>query len=341
MPAPRLVDSPPLFVVLNVASGKGDAHEASHTIERVCRDAGRAVTLFTVDHPNQLRMLADEAVAGACSAQGVLVAAGGDGTINLVAQAALGKGCAFGVLPQGTFNYFSRNQGIPADTEEALKLLLVEKPRPVQVGLVNDKVFLVNASLGLYARMLEEREGFKRHLGRHRWTAFVAGLWTIFKGGRSLDLRFTWQDKTTTLRTPSLFVGNNALQLEQVGLADAEAPEHGQLAGVAVLADGLVDMVGLLARGVQGRLKHSPDIRSFAFTSVEVAPRRSGSRRRVKVAVDGEISRIAMPLTIRVAPDQLWLVRPETAPELEAARLRQAEHARPDGVDPDHRETPQ
>jgi diacylglycerol kinase family enzyme len=56
------------------------------------------------------------------------------------------------VLPQGTFNYFSRTHGIPLDTTDATRALLAGMIRPVQVGLLNDRVFLVNASLGLYPR---------------------------------------------------------------------------------------------------------------------------------------------------------------------------------------------
>ena len=79
-----------------------------------------------------------------------MVAACGDGTINTVAQAALGSGCAFGVLPQGAFNYFSRTHGIPSDTAAALKVLLAGHCQPAQLGSVGDRAFLVNAILGLY-----------------------------------------------------------------------------------------------------------------------------------------------------------------------------------------------
>lgn len=57
------------------------------------------------------------------------MAAGGDGTINAVAQQAVARG-AFGVLPQGTFNYFSRAHGLPAPWT-TLALLLAGQPRAV------------------------------------------------------------------------------------------------------------------------------------------------------------------------------------------------------------------
>ena len=182
------------------------------------------------------------------------MAAGGDGTINTVAQATLGSGCAFGVLPQGTFNYFSRTHGIPADTQEALQVLLAGQHQPVQVGLVGDRVFLVNASLGLYPQLLEDREDWKRQFGRSRLVAFGAGMATLLRGHRSLRLRVQSQGQERELRTPTLFVGNNALQLEQLGFAEAQAVDGGELAAIALQPVSLLRMLGLMANHV---VRHS------------------------------------------------------------------------------------
>ena len=313
-----IASQPSLLIVLNAGSGSGVAADARLAIEAGCAAAGRDYRLYEVDAPGQLQPLIREAVQRARELQGVVVAAGGDGTINAVAQATLGSGCAFGVLPQGTFNYFSRTHGIPSDTAEALRVLLNETPRAVQVGLVNDRVFLVNASMGLYAKLLEDREAFKAQYGRHRWVAFWSGLVTVMRGERPWHLHMAWHGKQRNIRTQTLFVANNALQMHQVGLADADAPEQGQLAAIALKPQGAFAMLGLLARGALGRLGDADSVESFTFESLEVQPMRY--RRRVKVATDGEIGWMQMPLHFRVSPEPLWLVRPEVAPELEATR---------------------
>lgn len=321
---PETASDSPLFIVLNAASGSEDAAEARRVIEEGCAAAGRRLRIFVVDEPGRLQALAREAVERARAAGGVVVAAGGDGTINAVAQATLGSGCAFGVLPQGTFNYFSRTHGIPRDTAQALQILLTERPQPVQVGLVNDRVFLVNASMGLYADLLEERETYKSRFGRSRWIAFGAGLLTVLRGHRHWNLRMAWRGKEHDIRTPTLFVGNNPLQLHQVGIPEADAPEQGQLAAIVLKPVGPLSMPGLLARGALGRLGDADEVLTFPFESLTVKARRALGPlgpRRVKVATDGEIGWVDMPLLFRVAPERLWLVRPqETAPELEAAR---------------------
>ncbi|RZL90784.1 MAG: diacylglycerol kinase [Variovorax sp.] len=318
MTPPATALRPPLLVVLNASSGGGEASRTREIIEAGCAAAGRDFHVYEVDAPGRLRACALEAVERACALHGVVVAAGGDGTINTVAQAALSSGCAFGVLPQGTFNYFSRTHGIPADTAEALELLLEQTPRPVQVGMVNDRVFLVNASLGLYAKLLEDREAFKAQYGRHRWVAFWSGLVTILRGVRPWYLHMAWHGQQRDVRTQTLFVANNALQMHRVGLAEANAPEQGQLAAIALKPQGAFAMLGLLARGALGRLGDADSVLSFAFESMTVRPMRG--RRRVKVAMDGEIDWLEMPLDFRVSPEPLWLIRPDVAPELEATR---------------------
>ncbi|MBK6854462.1 MAG: diacylglycerol kinase [Burkholderiales bacterium] len=304
---------PALVVVFNVGAGHGQADEVRATLQAGCAAAGRNLQLLEVHDPAQLGAIARQAVSQARQCGAVVVAAGGDGTINTVAQAVLGSGCAFGVLPQGTFNYFSRTHGIPSDTAEALQVLLAGHSQPAQVGLVGDRIFLVNASLGLYPQLLEEREDWKRQFGRSRLVAFGAGLATLLRGHRSLRLRVESQGQERELRTPTLFVGNNALQLQQLGLPEADAVDTGCLAAIALRPVGLLKMLGLLWRGAFGRLGDADELIHVATHELTVRPsRRLGTFRskRIKVATDGEITWMRLPLTFRVAPQSLDLLRP-------------------------------
>ena len=301
---------PPLFIVFNHGSGHGDALAARATIEQACSEAGRELHLMVVPDPLRLAELARQAVQRAQQVGGVVVAAGGDGTINAVAQATLGSGCAFGVLPQGTFNYFSRTHGIPADTAQAMQVLLQHDALPVQVGLVNQKVFLVNASLGLYPKLLEDREAWKKQFGRSRLVAFGAGLKTLISGHRSLRLEIEVHGQASEVRTPTLFVGNNALQLEQLGLSVATAVAAGELAAVRLRPVGRSAMLWLLLRGALGQLGAADQVVNFSFRRLTVRPARAFAARRMKVATDGEINWLALPLVFSVSPQPLLLIRP-------------------------------
>jgi diacylglycerol kinase family enzyme len=307
---------PPLFIVFNVGSGHGDADAARAAIDNACAEAGREVHVTVVDNPERIGEVAREVVARAKQAKGIVVAAGGDGTINAVAQATLGSGCAFGVLPQGTFNYFSRTHGIPADTAQGMQVVLGEAAQPVQVGLVNDRVFLVNASLGLYPRLLEDRETWKQQLGRNRWVAFGAAINTLLRGTRNLHLEIEVHGKTRDVKTPTLFVGNNALQMEQLGFAEARAIDEGNLAGMMLRPVNSLAMLGLILRGTLGTLGDAEQVLHFPFKRLTVRRTRGFGPRTIKVATDGEIRWLELPLEFRVSPEPLLLLRPAApAPE--------------------------
>lgn len=298
----------PLFIVLNVGSGKHDAAEVRRALEAELSAAQRTFTLHEVKAPPELAATAERAVAEARSSGGVVVAAGGDGTINSVAQATLGSGCFFGVVPLGTFNYFSRAHGIPSDIPEACRILTGSSALEVQVGLVNERVFLVNASVGLYPQLLEEREHAKAQLGRSRLVAFGAALRTLFTFHRRLWLDIESAGGKRSLVTQTLFVGNNRLQLERVGIDESEQVEHHKLAVVVVKPVGALAMIGLVLRALFGRLGEARQVSSFALEQLVVRSR--FGQRRLKVATDGEIARLKTPLLFRVASHPLLLLRP-------------------------------
>lgn len=320
MPSIQIEASAPFFIALNAGSGHDDAAQTRARIERVLTAAGRPHELQLVEDPSRLADIARVTVERAHARGGVVVAAGGDGTINAVAQAAHARGCPFGVLPQGTFNYFSRAHGIPADTEEATRLLLTARAHPVQVGLVNDRLFLVNASLGLYPQLLEDREAAKKEFGRSRPVALAAGLVTLLRQHRQLRLHIEINGESTDMRTPTLFVGNNALQLAQFGFAEAPVVVEGQLVAVAPRPVGTLAMLGLLLRGALGRLGDAENVTSFAFRRIGVTPASRRRGRPVKVATDGEIVWLGAPIEFRVAPEPLYLLKPDPATAPEFAR---------------------
>ena len=307
-----------LFIVMNAASGHKDSGDERKIIADVFTAAGRKFEFLEIEKPQYIGAVCAKAVALAKAHGGVVVAAGGDGTVNAVAGAVLRSNCPFGVLPQGTFNYFGRTNGIPQDAKAAAEALLGASIAPVSVGEVNGRVFLVNASLGLYPQLLEDREAWKQQLGRSRLVAFASGLATLFKARSQLRLEIELAGKTTTLSTPTLFIGNNHLQLAQVGIDEehADAVKQGALAGIAPRPIGTLALFGLLARGAMGRLGDADNLDSFSFRRLKVAVR---GKRRIKVATDGEVVWMALPLVFQVADTPLLLMVPAPADRAEIA----------------------
>lgn len=304
-----------VYVVFNFGSGGGDRVEALGEIERTLRAAGRRYEVFRLLKGADARPAAARAARLCASHGGVLAAAGGDGTINAVAQAAYAADVDFGVVPLGTFNYFARVNGIPLDTAEAARVLAEGVVQPVQIGLVNERVFLVNASVGFYPQLLEDREAFKQRYGRRRWVALLAALSSLVTRPQPrLAVRIVSAGEERTARVSTLFVGNNPLQLERLGIREARSVEEGRLAAIRVRPTSLLGLLEILLHGAVGRLGEADGVESFSFGEMELTLLRH--RRRVpaiQVSADGENLRLPLPIVFRVAPHPLRLLRPRSA----------------------------
>jgi len=237
-----------------------------------------------------------------------VVAAGGDGTINAVVQEVLDTGLPFGALPQGTFNFFGRNQGLSEDIETAARDLLDAELREVPVGRVNDRVFLINASIGLYRRLLQDRERFKRRLGRSRLVALWAGFNTLLRPHPRLQLCLRDDDGERREEVLSFVAGINRLQLEQLGLPEAEAVDGGRLLGFTLRPQARLQLLGLALRGLTGQWQNDARAQAFVFDALLVQPTRS--RRSLRVALDGEVVRMRPPLRFDVCETRLPLLVP-------------------------------
>lgn len=309
LPVPEIDPGAKLLFIINAASGQHDPDTTRQVIEEALNAVGRTGELLFTPAA-ELGRTAQQAAAKANDRHTAVVAVGGDGTINSVAQAAHAQGCAMGVLPQGTFNYFARTHGLPTDTALAAQALLRAVPMPVQVGLINEQVFLVNASLGLYPELLQDREAYKARFGRSRLVAFVSALVTLIDRHRQLHLRIELGVNAREVTTPTLFVGNNRLQLEQVGLQEAQALDEGCIAAVILRPSGAFALLGLLLRGTMGTLGDASTVESFQFRRMVVKSRLAWGGRTVKVAFDGEVSWMREPLEFRVSPQPLYLLKP-------------------------------
>lgn len=309
---------PPLLIILNAGSGDKNAEIVSHKLAKVFAEAAQPYELLLCRRPGDLPEMTRQAIEQASQRHGVVAAAGGDGTIRFVAQEVLAAGLPFGVLPLGTFNYFARDNGVPQEVELAAKALVAGmragSERQIQVGLLNDEVFLVNASLGLYPQLLADREKLKQQHGRSRIVAKFAAFLTLLKRDIKMLLRIKHsggeqENGENVIPASTILVGNNALQLADIGLADeSESVKNGQLAIIALPPMNAGERIGVAFHGMLGILGKAPDVTHFACRQLVVEPLSNRRKRSVKVAMDGEISQMQPPLTFRVGPKPLRLI---------------------------------
>jgi diacylglycerol kinase family enzyme len=312
---PDLDPTATLRFMLNGRSGSQDGDGTRAAIESTLKASGRLGELIYCE-PGELPQVAARTARQALAERSAIVAVGGDGTINAVSQAAHATGCAMGVIPRGTFNYFARTHGLPLDVAEATAQLLAARPVPVQVAAINQQVFLVNASVGLYPQLLEDREAWKSRFGRNRLVALGAAFATLMRTPNRMKLSIKLDGIKRELRTLTLFVGNNRLQLEQVGVAEQEPgaakPDSGRVTAVVLKPIGTLGMLRLMLSGALGSLGEAEGIEHFEFEHMVVKPPSVMRLRRMKVAFDGEVARMKPPLNFRVLPEPLYLLKPGT-----------------------------
>jgi diacylglycerol kinase family enzyme len=298
-------------IAVNGASGRDEDHDLPSRIRRAFGERGHRVRIHELDRDGDIGSACKVAAEDAKQHGAILVACGGDGTINAVARRALEVDVPLGLLPQGTFNYFGRVHGIPSDLAKAIDILVREPTRPAQVGLVNGRPFLVNASLGLYPEVLEDREGWKRRLGRHRAVAIISALYTLMRDHRLWSIALDDGSGDRWLRTPTLVVGNNPLQFARLGVDGSGRIGRDALAAVTLRAIGKLGLFGLILRGALGRLGQAEDVSIRLVRSLSVSLGRRG--RRIKVALDGEITQMRTPLEFSIAKRPLRLRAPHPA----------------------------
>ena len=237
---------------------------------------------------------------------GVVVAAGGDGTLNAVASKLMGTDIPMGILPLGTFNYVARVLNIPLDLLDAAKTISEGQPRSVHVAQLNQHIYLNNASLGLYPLFIQKREQFNKHFGRFPLHAYTSALDVLIRDRKELKLEVEVDGQRYPVKTPLIFFGNNQLQLAEMKLRIAEAAEAGKVAGVVVAKSDKRTLFKTLWQLIKGNLDQASDVYSFAADEVIVHSKRN----KLTVAVDGEIVTMTPPLKITVRKHALNIMVP-------------------------------
>lgn len=241
---------------------------------------------------------------------GVVVAAGGDGTVSAVADVLRGTGIALGVVPLGTLNHFARDLGIPLDPEEAVRTIVAGHRIAVDVGEVNGRGFINNASLGLYPGIVRERKRQQRRLRRSKRAAMLWATLAVLQRPPLLDLRLDLEDATHACRSPFVFVGNNDYVLEGFDIGRRERLDAGFLNVYSTRSATAGGLVLLALRALFGRLRQARDFHEATVRTLRVESRHAS----LLVATDGEVQTMRTPLQFRVHRRALEVIVPAKAP---------------------------
>jgi diacylglycerol kinase family enzyme len=289
-------------VIINARSGFSDKEEARRQLLALFDAAGITADISLAKTGAEIVELAREAAHDDWT---VIVAGGGDGTINAVASAVIGTEKVLGVLPLGTLNHLAKDLKIPLDLEGAARILISGHTSGVDVGEVNGHIFLNNSSLGLYPTIVREREK-KQRLGSGKWPAFVWAAIAAFRRYPFLHVRLIAEGKNFNLRTPFVFVGNNKYVMEGFNVGRRERLDKGQLSVYVSNRTGRWGLVRLALRALLGHLREERDFLALLTDELKIKTK----HKRLRVAFDGEVDSLEAPLHYRVRPGVLRVIVP-------------------------------
>jgi diacylglycerol kinase family enzyme len=294
-------------IILNASAGSGGQEEAQRTLAEIfAAESDFEAHVSLARSGEEIVALARRAVAD--KDVQIVVAGGGDGTVNAVATELVGTQKTLGVLPLGTLNHFAKDLNIPLDLEGAARNLITGEAARVDVGEVNERIFINNSSLGLYPSIVRHREKQQERLGRGKWFAALWATLEVFRRYPLFSVRLSADGQEFRRRTPFVFIGNNEYQMDTFNLGARSCLNAGQLSLHLTRDIGRWGLVRLALSALLGRLRESGDFDALCTKEVWIETRRT----RLRVATDGEVNIMRSPLHYRVRPGALQVIVPKT-----------------------------
>lgn len=287
-----------LPIVLNQASGAGHADDAVRELEELFVPHGLKARVLPAKAGEGLLDRAREAIRGDPP---IVVAAGGDGTVSGVASLLRGRPSALGILPMGTLNHFARDLGIPLDLKAAAETIATGQTIDVDMGEVNGRTFVNNASLGLYPEIVRHRQRRQRQNGHGKYWAMLWATLSVLGRSPFLKLGLEVDGNSQRCRSPFVFVGNNDYTMEGFNIGTRASVRDGRLSVYTTRRHGRAPLLRLALRALLGRLHQADDFSNEQAQRVRVA----SERRRLLVATDGEVTAMDTPLEFKVRPRSL------------------------------------
>jgi YegS/Rv2252/BmrU family lipid kinase len=292
----------PIAVVLNAAASAAARHQhIDSELSDLFSTRGCEARVVTVGSGETLTDVARHAATHAS----VVVAAGGDGTVSSVAAGIIGSRAALGVLPLGTLNHFAKDLRIPLDLDQAVDVITGGHRQQVDVGEVNERIFVNNCSIGVYPDIVRERNELGN--GHTKWLAMAVATFRVLRRFDGVTVRVDVCGRQQQRHTPFVFVGNNEYVIEGTRLGTRASIEQGQLFVYLAPRARVHDLPVLLAKALIGRARHSGAFEIVAAKELTIDARRMTV---IDVAVDGEIVKMTTPLVYRTRPGSLQVVAP-------------------------------
>ncbi|MEB5704870.1 MULTISPECIES: lipid kinase [Pantoea] len=211
-----------------------------------------------------------------------VIVGGGDGTLNAAAPGVMQTGLPLGILPLGTANDFARTLGIPATLEQAVQIITDGQLRAVDLGEVNQHLFLNVSSIGFSAELARNLTAESKK----RWGVggYALAALRLLRQSRPFSATLIHEEQRMPIRTVQVSVGNGRFYGGGMTVEARAAPDDGLLDVYSLEVRHswqLIALLPFLRRGTQGRWRN---VRTFSTTALTIE-----TRRPHYINADGEI----------------------------------------------------
>jgi diacylglycerol kinase family enzyme len=298
-PAPKPSRTKRAVLLINPKSGGGKAEHFDLTGEA----RKRGVEPVLLEPGDDLLELAERALEDGAEVIGM---AGGDGSQALVATVAMRHDVAHVCIPSGTRNHFALDLGLDRDdVVGALDAFSDGRERRIDLARVNERVFVNNASLGVYAQIVQSDA--YRDAKLETWAQLLPEM--LGPDAPAIDLVFKGPDKTEYADAPLVLVSNNPYELTGLGGAGTRPRlDTGRLGIVAARIRSASDVAELVTLETIGRPQRFRGLLEWSQPEFEI---RSSSS--VAVGLDGEALMLEPPLRFVSLPGALRVRLPRNA----------------------------
>jgi YegS/Rv2252/BmrU family lipid kinase len=292
-------------IITNPASGSYArfAHDLEETVTFL-QQANWQVELKLTESAGDGSRLAREAVEQKAD---IVIAAGGDGTINEIIQELAGSETALGVLPIGTVNVWAREMVIPLESAGARDVLLHGITRQIDLGRINNRYFLLMVGVGFDGEVAHAVE--KTHAKRFGVLGYVFTMLKMSVQFRGFRVALTIDGQERRTRAFQIVIGNTQLYGGAVTFTWKAKCDDGLL-DVCIVRTGSRWRFLLLLRDLILQRKQKRELVTYqTCTSLEIR-----SRRPIALQIDGDAAG-QTPATIQIAPGALKVIVPQVKPE--------------------------
>jgi len=286
-------------LLINPKSGGGKAERFD-----LAGEAGkRGIRAVVLERGDDLLELAEQALSDGADVIGM---AGGDGSQALVATVAMRHNVPHVCIPAGTRNHFALDLGLDRDdVVGALDAFTDGVEQRIDLARVNEHVFVNNASLGVYAQVVQSDA--YRDAKLETWAQMLPEL--LGPGAPPIDLEFEGPDGTELHDAPLVLVSNNPYQLTRLAGAGTRARlDTGRLGIVAARIRAASDIAELVMFETVGQAQRFRGLLEWSEARFEVR-----SRSPVAVGLDGEALMLEPPLQFVSLPGALRVRLPQRA----------------------------